>query len=73
MVVIYRITWLHYIESVSMDDMVSDNYQRLYSQHTTNQASGNGDIKNLISHIRTVQTKAITNVVDDILWPKQYC
>lgn len=60
MVVIYRITWLHYIESVSMDDMVSDNYQRLYSQHTTNQASGNGDIKNLISHIRTVQTKAIT-------------
>lgn len=61
MVVIYRITWLHYIESVSMDDMVSDNYQRLYSQHTTNQASGNGDIKNLISHIRTVQTKVITN------------
>lgn len=60
MVVIYRITWLHYIESVSMDDMVSDNYQRLYSQHTTNQASGNGDIKNLISHIRTVQTKVIT-------------
>ena len=45
MMVIYRITWLHYIESVSMDDMVSDNYQRLYSQHTTNQASGNGDIK----------------------------
>ena len=73
MVVIYRITWLHYIESVSMDDMVSDNYQRLYGQHTTNQASGNGDIKNLISHIRTVQTKAITNVVGVILWPKQYC
>ena len=41
-------------------NVVSDNYQRLYSQHMTNQASGNGDIKNLISHIRTVQTKVIT-------------